>query len=100
MPAEVYPNHVRAKGVGLATATIWISNFIIGVSVPPMFISIGYGTYIFFACFCFLAAIFSFFFVPETSGKTLEQMDEVFGDNSGSEQSIIKHEIAGRVSTF
>ncbi|KAK5193706.1 hypothetical protein LTR72_005886 [Exophiala xenobiotica] len=100
MPAEVYPNHVRAKGVGLATATIWISNFIIGVSVPPMFISIGYGTYIFFACFCFLAAIFAFFFVPETSGKTLEQMDEVFGDNSGSEQSIIKHEIAGRVSTF
>ena len=64
-----------------------------------MFISIGFGTYVFFACFCFLAAVFSFFFVPETSGRTLEQMDQVFGDNSGAEQAMIKEEIVHRFST-
>ena len=80
LPSEVFPNATRAKGVGLAVAVSWLANFIIGVAVPPMIVSIGYGTYIFFACFCFLAAIFSFFLVPETANKTLEQMDIVFGD--------------------
>jgi MFS family permease len=93
MPAEVYPNHLRAKGVGAATATIWLSNFVIGVSVPPMMISIGYGTYIFFACFCFAAAVFSYFFVPETSGMTLEQMDLVFKDNSGEVKEAARRRI-------
>lgn len=86
MPAEVFPNSRRAKGVGLATATIWISNFVIGVAVPPMLISIGYGTFIFFGIFCMLAAVFSYFFVPETSGKTLEEMDSVFKDNLAQEE--------------
>lgn len=53
-------------------------NFIIGVSVPPMLQSIDYGTYIFFAAWCFIAAIFAYFLVPETSNKTLEELDEMF----------------------
>lgn len=49
-----------------------------GVAVPPMLDSISFGTYIFFACWCFLAATFSYFLVPETSRLTLEQVDELF----------------------
>ncbi|KAN0093537.1 general substrate transporter [Hyaloscypha variabilis] len=93
MPAEVFPNSLRAKGVGAATATIWLSNFVIGVSVPPMMVSIGYGTFIFFACFCLLGAVFSFFFVPETSGKTLEEMDQVFKGNLGEEEIMVMQRI-------
>ncbi|KAI9842640.1 MAG: hypothetical protein M1837_007007 [Sclerophora amabilis] len=93
MPAEVFPNSRRAKGVGLATAINWLSNFIIGVAVPPMVIGIGYGTFIFFASFCFLAAAFAYFCIPETSGKTLEQMDVVFGDNLGEEEKLMKTRI-------
>ena len=40
--------------------------------------SITYGTFIFFAAFCFLSAIFSFFFIPETANKTLEEIDSLF----------------------
>ena len=65
--AEVFPSAVRAKGVGLAVATNWVANFIIGLSVPPMIEAIGFGIYIFFACFCFLAAVFAYFFQPEVS---------------------------------
>lgn len=36
----------------------------------------------FFAVFCALAFIWTYFFIPETKGKSLEQMDEVFGDFS------------------
>ena len=42
----------------------------------------GYGAYVFFAVFCALAFIWTYFFIPETKGKSLEQMDEVFGDFS------------------
>lgn len=44
----------------------------------------NYGTFIFFGIMCFLAAAFIFFMVPETKGLTLEEMDEVFGDEAGN----------------
>jgi hypothetical protein len=43
-----------------------------------------YGTYILFASFCLLMFLWVFFFLPETRYKTLEEMDEVFGDNSAT----------------
>ncbi|KAK7903660.1 hypothetical protein LTR67_001680 [Exophiala xenobiotica] len=76
LPSEVYQNVHRAKGVGLAVAVSWLANFVIGVVVPPMIESITYGTFIFFAVFCALSAVFSYFLVPETANKTLEQLDK------------------------
>ncbi|CAH0051912.1 unnamed protein product [Clonostachys solani] len=80
LPAEVFPSSKRAKGVGASVAMGWLANFIIGVIVPEMQLKLGWGTYLFFGFFCFAAAVFSFFFVPETSGKSLEQIAAVFGD--------------------
>jgi hypothetical protein len=40
-----------------------------------------FGTYIFFAAFCLIMFLWVLFFVPETRYKTLEEMDEVFGDH-------------------
>ena len=82
---------------GLAVATNWAANFIIGVSVPPMIENIGYGTYIFFACWCCIAAVFSYFFVPETTDLTLEQIDSLFKDNSGGEETALREEVAQEV---
>lgn len=98
LPAEVYPNARRSKGVGLATSVNWIANFIIGVAVPPMVESLGFGTYVFFAAWCLIAGLFGYFLVPETAGKTLEQMDEVFKDNSGTEEIELKKQIVERIS--
>ncbi|EON98501.1 putative mfs monosaccharide protein [Phaeoacremonium minimum UCRPA7] len=75
LPSEVFTNVYRAKGVGFAVAVSWLCNFIIGVVVPPMIESITYGTFIFFAAFCALGAVFSFYLVPETANKTLEELD-------------------------
>lgn len=80
LPSEAFSTSSRAKGVALSTAVIWLSNFIVAIAVPPMLDSIGYGTYVFFAVFCFLSTIWAFFLVPETKGKTLEELDAVFGD--------------------
>lgn len=85
LPPEVFPTSSRSKGVALAVAVNWLSNFIIGISVPPMVQNIHYGSYIFFASFCFMAGLWAYFFVPETMGKTLEEMDEAFGDHASSD---------------
>ena len=94
LPAEVFPNSKRAKGVGAATAMVWIANFIIGVVVPEMLLKLGWGTYLFFGCFCFAAGLFSFFFVPETAGKSLEQIAAVFGDKLVVEEESMRANIA------
>ena len=86
LPAEVYSTTTRSKGVALSTCVIWLSDFVVGISTPSMLQNIGYGTYVFFAVMCFLAGLWAFFLVPETGGKTLEELDEVFGDTSGQEE--------------
>ena len=55
---------------------------------------LGWGTYIFFAAFCLLALVFTYFFVPETRGKSLEDMDMVFGDTAAHEEKTRLFDIA------
>lgn len=93
LPAEVFPSSRRAKGVGLATATNWLSNFIIGTVVPQMLVSIGWGTFLFFGMFCLAAAVFSFFIVPETSNRSLEQVAAVFGDNLLADEEFLRVQV-------
>ncbi|OJJ05553.1 hypothetical protein ASPVEDRAFT_174600 [Aspergillus versicolor CBS 583.65] len=83
LPSEVFTTASRSKGVALATCINWLSNFIIGVITPPMMETQGYRTYIFFTVWCFLAGVWAFLLVPETKGKTLEEIDDEFGDTQG-----------------
>ncbi|KAF1946677.1 general substrate transporter [Clathrospora elynae] len=82
MPSEIFPSSLRAKGVALSTCSNWFNNFIIGLITPPLVQNTGFGAYTFFAVFCLLAFFFTYFFVPETAGKSLEEMDRVFQDVS------------------
>ncbi|KAF2444426.1 hypothetical protein P171DRAFT_414447 [Karstenula rhodostoma CBS 690.94] len=106
MPSEIFPSSLRAKGVALSTCSNWLNNFIIGLVTPPLVQNTGYGAYTFFAVFCGLAFVFTFFLVPETMGKSLEEMDAVFGDVSSEaeearkvriEQNIIAEQRSGAV---
>ena len=60
---------------------------------------LGFGTFIFFGAFSFLGALFVLFFVPETKGLTLEEMDGVFGSSKGlaaeelERQAAINHRL-------
>ncbi|KAK7527828.1 putative MFS monosaccharide transporter [Phyllosticta citriasiana] len=86
MPAEIFPSSLRAKGVALSTCSNWLNNFIIGLITPPLVQNTGFGAYTFFAVFCLLALLWTFFFIPETNGRSLEQMDQVFKDLSSEEE--------------
>ncbi|KAI4955139.1 hypothetical protein J4E91_000996 [Alternaria rosae] len=93
MPSEIFPSSLRAKGVALSTCSNWLNNFIIGLITPPLVQNTGFGAYTFFAVFCGLAFVFTFFVVPETSGKTLEEMDQVFKDVSSEAEEQQKARI-------
>ncbi|KAG8213121.1 general substrate transporter [Butyriboletus roseoflavus] len=97
--AEIWPLSVRGKGLSIAASSNWMNNFIVGQVTPTMQAHLTFGTFIFFGVFSFLGGIFVLFFVPETKGLTLEEMDEVLGDREGLSVVDQQHqnEIADRI---
>ncbi|KAK0199886.1 general substrate transporter [Desarmillaria ectypa] len=77
-PAELFPLKVRAKAVSLATATNWAFNFALAWAVPPGLSNIAWKTYFIFGTFNFAAFIHIFFMYPETVGRSLEEVEEIF----------------------
>lgn len=83
--AEAYPLYIRSQGMSLATATTWFFNFILSITWPSLLEAFGPT-----GAFCWYAAwnVIGFFgvlmLVPETKGKTLEELDVVFGVKSRS----------------
>ncbi|MCQ2204434.1 MAG: D-xylose transporter XylE [Bacteroidales bacterium] len=77
--AEVFPNTIRGAAVAIAVAFQWIFNWIVSTSFVPMANSLGYWfTYGLYGVICIIAAIFVWKLVPETKGKTLEDMTELW----------------------
>lgn len=89
MPSEVFSTPTRSKGMALSVCVNGLSNFIVAIAIPPMMANRGYQTYIFFTVMCLLATVWAVLLVPDTKGKTLEEMDEVFGDVQGQQEQAI-----------
>lgn len=78
--AEVFPNTIRGAAVAIAVAFQWIFNWIVSTSFVPMANSLGYWfVYGMYGIICILAAVFVWRLVPETKGKTLEDMTALWG---------------------
>ncbi|KAK3185943.1 hypothetical protein K4F52_005398 [Lecanicillium sp. MT-2017a] len=97
LPSEIFTLATRSKAMALTTSTTWMCNFIIGLVTPDMLETIKWGTYFFFAAFSMLALAFTYFVVPETKGKSLEDMDEVFGDTAAHEEKARLFTIAAEL---
>ena len=77
-PPELYPLRVRGKAVALATSANWAFNFALSYFVPPSFVQIQWRTYLIFGIFCFAMFWHVLFMFPETAGKTLEEVQDIF----------------------
>ena len=77
-PSEIFPSQIRAKGVSLATASNWSWNTAIAFATPPLFWTMTWKVFMLFGAFNGAAFVHMFLTAPETKGKTLEEMDEVF----------------------
>ena len=75
---EVAPLHLRAAISGIATASTWIFNFLVAEITPVGFNTIGYQYYIIYACINAAIIPVVYFLFPETMGRSLEEMDEIF----------------------
>ena len=85
--SEIFPNTIRGAAVAIAVAFQWIFNFIVSSSLLPMYnMSAGdmgekFGhmfVYALYGTMCVIAAIFVWRLVPETKGKTLEDMTKLW----------------------
>ncbi|KAL6822047.1 general substrate transporter [Trichoderma sp. SZMC 28015] len=77
--AEIFPGALRNFSGTWAALCQWLTQFVITKALPYIFTSLGYGTWFFFASWMLLATIWAFFFLPETKGKTLDEIDIIFG---------------------
>ncbi|GFZ51342.1 hypothetical protein JCM24511_09102 [Saitozyma sp. JCM 24511] len=98
LPAEVHAASRRAKGLALTTCSNWGNNFIIGLITPPLVQNTGYGAFIFFGVFSVLSGVWAYFFVPETKGIALEDIDRIFGDHMAHQDMEEKLKIVDIIS--
>jgi sugar porter (SP) family MFS transporter len=74
--SEIFPNQVRAQGQTLGSSTHWIMAAIIAFSFPFFAEKLGGAvTFSFFGTMMILQLIFVWRFMPETKGKSLEQIE-------------------------
>ncbi|KAH7031392.1 general substrate transporter [Microdochium trichocladiopsis] len=75
--AEIFPGALRNFSGTFAAFTQWLIQFVITKAMPYIFTSFGYGTWFFFATWMLVASVWSFCFLPETKGLTIDQMDVI-----------------------
>lgn len=95
--AEIFPSSLRSISGPWAGMSVWLWTFVVTKALPSMFsgkcqiiayltrdltdwgTGMGFGVYIFFASMLILASIYAWFFIHETKGVRMDQMDELFG---------------------
>ena len=81
--AEVFPTKIRGRALGLATVCLWTSNFIVSQTFPmmdenPWFVARFNHAFPFwlYGFFCLILAVVVLIKLPETKGKTLEEIEQ------------------------
>ncbi|EXK43514.1 hypothetical protein FOMG_02460 [Fusarium oxysporum f. sp. melonis 26406] len=113
-PTEINSLPMRTKGAAVATATNWITNFVIVEITPIRIQNLGWKFYIVWTVFCFAFLPVIYFFYPVTVNRTLEDLDAYYrsysplwvykskdGTSVKRPQEYIQHEIelVGEVNT-
>lgn len=88
--AETLPTATRAKGTAVGNFASSVASTIIQYSSGPAFEHIGYHFYIVFIFWDLFEAVFMYFFFPETKGRTLEELSEVFDAPNPVKKSLEK----------
>ena len=75
--SEIFPNRVRAQGMSIAVLFMWLASGIVSFTFPLLrkWIDIS-NTILLFACISFIGIFFVWKYIPETKGKSLEQIEK------------------------
>ncbi len=84
LTGEIFPNRLRGRAMSIATFANWATNFFTAFLFPWYVTKIGMGAGFFtFAAMCLLAIVFFYKYVPETKGKSLEEIEK-YWDTKGA----------------
>jgi SP family sugar porter-like MFS transporter len=77
--SEIFPNRIRGVAMSVATFSLWAACFVLTYTFPLLnqFLKAA-GTFWIYGCICLLGFIFIFRRLPETKGKSLEEIENEF----------------------
>ncbi|MDH6307526.1 SP family arabinose:H+ symporter-like MFS transporter [Dysgonomonas sp. PFB1-18] len=75
--SEIFPNKIRGMAMAVSTFALWTACFILTFTFPILNSSLGaYGTFWLYGLICLLGFVFTKKYLPETKGKSLEQIED------------------------
>ncbi|TSA32564.1 MAG: MFS transporter [Verrucomicrobiaceae bacterium] len=75
--SEIFPNRIRGAAMSVAVMALWLACFLLTYTFPMLNAKLGSaGTFWLYGAICVLGVVFIFFKLPETKGKTLEQIEK------------------------
>jgi SP family sugar porter-like MFS transporter len=74
--SEIFPNRIRGAAMAVAVMALWLACFILTYTFPILNASLGAsGTFWLYGVICVLGGVFVFAKLPETNGRTLEEIE-------------------------
>jgi MFS family permease len=76
--SEIFPNKIRSKAMSIAIVALWSANFVVTLTFPAILNHLGGGAaFLIFDIMCVLMLIFIISKLPETNGKSLEELEKI-----------------------
>jgi len=109
---EIFPLHIRAKGMSLSVASNWLWNFGIGYATPYLVnptttgingvkaANLGVKVFFIWGSTCLGCLVFTYFFIPETKGLSLEQIDLLYRESTIINSEQYRRKILADNETF
>ncbi|HDY86856.1 MAG TPA: MFS transporter [bacterium] len=76
---EIFPNKVRGRAMSIATIVLWLTEFIVAQTFPWLVEKIEGRTFYLYSAVCAVSLVFVWFMIKETKGKTLEEIEKMWG---------------------
>ncbi|TZF83237.1 sugar porter family MFS transporter [Pedobacter sp. BS3] len=87
--SEIFPNAIRGRALAISIMVMWVADTIVGQITPLMLNGVGSAaTFWFFALFCLIAFILVFYYLPETKGRSLEQIEASWQKDGLKDKSL------------
>lgn len=88
--SEIFPSAIRGRALAISIMVMWVADTIVGQLTPILLKSIGTaGTFWFFAFFCLIAFLAVYKLLPETKGKSLEQIENDWKEKETEEHFFV-----------
>ena len=87
--SEIFPNRIRGAAMAVAVAALWLACFLLTYSFPQLNAALGAaGTFWLYAAVCVAGFVFICLRLPETKGKSLEQIEHDLVDSQNPSHSV------------